>query len=369
MLFRSLAPTVLAVMLLGIIRSMQAFEVELILGTPAGIDVYSTIIYRAMSQQPPLYGVASVMAVAFLALSIPFIVAQQWISQRHGHATVHGKFSGRLHDLGAWKWPLFWLVFLLVLLLTVLPVVMLLMGSFMRLFGHFELESVWTLNNWINALSAPRILNSLYNTLILGFGAAISGTIIFTLLAYVVVRTRYAGRHILDFLTWLPTSMPGIVISLGFLFLFVGTPIFRPLYGSLVVLVIAVLLGTMTVGVQLMRGALMQLSSELEEASMITGASWLYTQWRITLPLLAPAAAAVGLQVFATAVSVVGIVALLGTGTNQPLSILQLIFLDNGRLEPSSVVGILILVLTVGAALLARFMALNAGIAREATGR
>ena len=308
-------------------------------------------------------------SVAFLALSIPFIVAQQWISQRHGHATVHGKFSGRLHDLGAWKWPLFWLVFLLVLLLTVLPVVMLLMGSFMRLFGHFELESVWTLNNWINALSAPRILNSLYNTLILGFGAAISGTIIFTLLAYVVVRTRYAGRHILDFLTWLPTSMPGIVISLGFLFLFVGTPIFRPLYGSLVVLVIAVLLGTMTVGVQLMRGALMQLSSELEEASMITGASWLYTQWRITLPLLAPAAAAVGLQVFATAVSVVGIVALLGTGTNQPLSILQLIFLDNGRLEPSSVVGILILVLTVGAALLARFMALNAGIAREATGR
>src|SRR3546814_11516519 len=54
-----LLPTILAVMLLGIIRSLQAFEIELILGTPAGIDVYSTVIYRAVSQEPPLYGVAS----------------------------------------------------------------------------------------------------------------------------------------------------------------------------------------------------------------------------------------------------------------------------------------------------------------------
>src|SRR3546814_21060680 len=88
------------------------------------------------------------------------------------------------------------------------------------------------------------------------------------------------------------------------LFRSVGTPIFRPLYGTMWVLIIAVLLATMTVGVQIIKGNLIQLSDELEESSKVSGASWLYTFRRITLPLIAPAVIAVGLQVFATAVSV-----------------------------------------------------------------
>lgn len=360
-----LAPTILAVVLLGIIRSMQAFEVELILGTPASIDVYSTIIYRAISQQPPLYGVASVMAMSFLGLLIPFIVLQQWLGQRRGHATVTGKFSARLHDLGRWKWPLFWVMAVMIAIMTVLPIGMLLMGSFMKLFGHFNLPEPWTTNHWVAALGAPRVLSALNNTLLLGAGSAVAGMIVFSLLAYMIVKTRFYGRHVLDFLTWLPTSIPGIVISLGFLFLFVGTPIFRPLYGTMWVLIIAVLLATMTVGVQIIKGALLQLGNELEEASWVAGASWVYTFWHITIPLVAPAMAAVGLQIFATAVSVVGIVALIGTGANQPLSILQLIFLDNGRLEPSSVVGIFVLVLTLAAALLARYAGMKSGIERH----
>src|SRR3546814_9826679 len=101
-----LAPTILAVMLLGIIRSMQDFEIELILGTPAGIDVYSTVIYRAVSQEPPLYGVASVMAMSFLGILVPFIVMQQWLGGRRTRPTVTGKFSARLHALGRWRFPL-----------------------------------------------------------------------------------------------------------------------------------------------------------------------------------------------------------------------------------------------------------------------
>ena len=72
----------------------------------------------------------------------------------------------------------------------------------------------------------------------------------------------------------------------------------------------------------------------------------------------------VALQSFATAVSAVSLIALLGSAHNKPLALLQLEYLDTGLFEPASVVGILIFGLTVGTALLARVIALRAGLGR-----
>ncbi|HEX3304103.1 MAG TPA: ABC transporter permease subunit, partial [Thermomicrobiales bacterium] len=58
-----MAPTILVVTILGIIRSMEAFEIELILGYPAKIDVYSTLIYRQVMQSPPEYGRATALSM------------------------------------------------------------------------------------------------------------------------------------------------------------------------------------------------------------------------------------------------------------------------------------------------------------------
>ena len=117
---------------------------------------------------------------------------------------------------------------------------------------------------------------------------------------------------------------------------------------------IAVVVGSLALGTQIIKTSLMRLGAELEEASSAAGASRFYTFRRIVLPLIAPSVAVIGLEIFATGVSVVGLVALLGTGATQPLSIVQLIYLDSGLFEPASVIGILIMVITVVAALLAR---------------
>src|SRR5690606_37155910 len=100
-------PTIAVVVLLGLIRSMQAFEIELILGKPANIDVYSTIIYRAVGSEPPEHGIASVLSIVFLMTIIPFVVLQQWYAHSHSHASITGKFANRAQDLGALRWPLF----------------------------------------------------------------------------------------------------------------------------------------------------------------------------------------------------------------------------------------------------------------------
>jgi iron(III) transport system permease protein len=360
-----MAPAILVATVLGTIRSLQAFEIELILGAPAKINVVSTLIYRLVYQEPPQYGSATALAMVMVLVLVPFIALQQWLTGRRSHATISGKYSARLLDLGRLRWLLFGLVLALVLAITVLPASLLIMGTFMKIFGFFNLPNPWTIANWTKVLTDPRLAIDFVNTLEIGVGASLLSMVAFSFIAYASVRTKFRGRGLLDFLTWLPSTIPGIVISLGFLWLFLGTSIFRPLYGTILVLVLVAALGSMTVGVQIIKTNMIQLGAELEEASWATGGSWFYTFRRVVLPLVAPSIAVIGLQVFASAVSAVSIVALLGAPTNQPLSLLELNYLTSGDFQPATVVGVLILILTTAAAVAARVVGLRVGLGRQ----
>jgi iron(III) transport system permease protein len=234
----------------------------------------------------------------------------------------------------------------------------------MKVFGIFDLPEPWTLQNWQRVVREPLLLKALVNTLLISFGATAFSVVAFTIIAYISVRTRFVGRRLLDFLTWLPSTVPGIVTSLGLLWLFIGTPLFRPLYGTVWILIIALGLAGMTLGVQLIKASLLQLGQELEEASWASGAGRFTTMWQVLLPLIAPTMAVVALQSFAAAASAVSLVALLGSAHNKPLSLLQLEYLDTGLFEAASVIGVIIFFLTVGAALLARIVSMRAGLGR-----
>jgi iron(III) transport system permease protein len=359
-------PTILVVLLIGLVRAMQAFEVELILGAPRNIDVYSTIIFRSMTQEPPQHGVASALSLTFFLSIIPLVLIQQWYSNRHQYSVVSGKFQHRTQDLGMWKIPIAIMIWALLFMMTVVPFACLLLATFMKLFGMFDMANPWTTDHWVNALSRGDIPRALWNSLRLGFISAITGMVAFTLIAYVTTKTKFRGRKALDFFTWMPTLIPGLVLSLGLLQMFTGVWVFRQFYGTIAVLVLAILISTVTIGTQMIRGGFKALGQELEEAGWAAGGSRFYTFRRVMLPLIAPTVAVIGLEIFATANSAVGIVALLGTGATQPLSILQLVLLDSGKFESGAVVGVVIMTLTIISALLARYIGQKAGLGRHA---
>ncbi len=103
-----MAPTILIVFVLGLIYSIQSFEIEFILGAPKQINVYSTLIYLKVLQEPPQYGQATVLSILALLMLLPLIGIQQWVTHRRNYAIVSGKFSNRILRLGRWRWPLFW---------------------------------------------------------------------------------------------------------------------------------------------------------------------------------------------------------------------------------------------------------------------
>ena len=356
-----MAPVILSVLLLGTMVSLQTFEVEQVLGLPFRFFVFSTTIYDLLVTRVPRYDAATALAVMVLAAMLPLVFAQQWLTRGGRYTTVTGQFQSRVHRLGRWRWPVTCLTVGVVLIVLGVPVLFALLGTFMKLFGFFHVQDPWTLANWQTVLGDELFLRSLHNTLVLSVGTAVAAIVVHALIAYIIVRTGYAGRRLLDLVSWLPFTVPGIILGLALLWLFLGVGFLRPLYGTTALLIIAGVIAGMPLGVQIIRSGLMQLGGELEEASRIAGASWWVTYRRIVLRLMAPTLLAVGMITFVGAARNIGNFALLTTSANRPLSILQLDYVAQRKLEEAVVVACIIMFVSLAGALLARLLGLRGG--------
>lgn len=350
-------PAILVATILGIIRSLEAFEIELILGVPIGLHVFSTKIHSFVTHEPPQFPPATALGTLFLLVLVILVALQRLYLGKKVFTTVTGRgFSSRPTPLGRWRIPICIAVLTLALGITVLPTIFLVLGTFMKLFGFFNIQDPWTLENWRQVLKDPILFRSLKNTVILGFSAAGVGIILSSLIAYVIVKTKFAGRGFLDFISWLPYAIPGILLGMALLWTFLLIHKFVPLHGTMYALVLAMAISGLPLSVQVVRSFLMQLGDELEEASRISGASWLYTYRRILFPLLLPCVIVVGLLEFISAARNISTVVLLATGQTRTMSLLMLDFTAGAELERATVVAVMIVALVVVAALVARFL-------------
>ena len=348
-------PAILVTTILGLIRSLEAFEIELLLGVPIGLHVYSTKIHELVTWEPPQFPPAMALSTVFLVVLLSLVALQRFYIGKKIYTTVTGRgFSVRPTHLGRWRYPAFAAVSLIAVGITLIPTALLVMGTFMKLFGFFNIPDPWTLDNWRQALGDPVLLRSLWNTIAIGLGAGIVGVLFFSFIAYVVVKSRFAGRAILDFLSWLPWSIPGILLGVALLWTFLQTKIFIPIYGTIYLLMIAMVIKSMPFGVQLIKSVLLQLGDDLEEASRICGGGWFYTYRRVIFPLLLPALITVALVGFISAARDISTVVLLGTGKSRTLSLMMLDFAAGAEFEKATVVAVIIVALVVAAALITR---------------
>lgn len=357
-----MTPVLVVVFLLTVIRIFASFETELLLGIPFGFYVFSTKIVDLARQEPPLVNQAAALGSIILVFLLLLIPVQQRLIHRRQFTTVTGQFKPKLVDLGIWKWPATALLTVITLFLTLVPVLSVVGGSFMVRFGFFNLPKTWTMEYWQMSLTDSRLMLALENTLIIAGAAAIVGPIIFSLIAYVLVRTRLPGRRILDGICWLPSAVPGVLAGLGLLWLFLGTPVFRPFYGTLFLLCIASVMGGITLSTQILKANFIQLGNELEEASRMSGAGFLKTYVRIVMPLMAQAMILVFVIKFMFASQNASSIILLATSESRTLALLALDQVAAGYREVASITVIFIMVLTLGLALLARSFGLKVGI-------
>ena len=358
----AMTPVIIVVFLLSVIRIFSSFETELLLGVPWGFYVYATKIVDLARQEPPLVNQAAALGSVILIFLVAFIPIQRRLIARRHFTTVTGQFKPKIIELGVWRWPATIFVGFVVFLLDVVPILSVFGGSFMTRFGFFNLPKTWTTEYWRMALSDPRILQGLQNTLIIAFSAAIFGAFFFSLVGYILVRTKFPGRGILDSICWLPSAIPGVLSGLGLLWMFLGTPFFRPFYGTLFLLVIASVLGGITLATQILKSNFVQLGNELEEASRMSGAGFWRTYFKVVFPLMAQTMVLVAVLKFMFAAQQTSSIILLATSETRTLSLLALDQVAAGYREVASITVIFIMLLTLGVALVARSFGLKVGI-------
>src|SRR4051812_4315342 len=358
-----LTPALVIVFMLAVVRLFESFEIELLLGVPFGFYVYSTKIVELVRQEPPQVAQASALGSVTLLLLLLAAPLQRWLTTRRDYVTVSGRMRPARVDLGRWRWPVFAVVALLAALLVVVPVLAVLVGSFMTRFGFFNLAQPWTLQHWQRTLGDAVFLRSLGNTIVVAGAAALVGPLLFSLVAYVIVRgKRLWGRGLLDLVLWVPSVIPGALAGLGLLWMFLGVPLFHPLYGTIFLLIIASVMGGVTLATQLFKVAFLQLSAELEEAARMSGAGALTAYWRVVLPLIAPTFVLVATLKFLFAANATASIVLLATSETRTLSLVTLDFVAEGLRESAAVITLIITALTAGIALVARALGLNLGL-------
>lgn len=355
-----MAAPITLVFALQLVKIFQSFETELLLGAPWGFYVYSTFIYDLVrNMEPPHYGEASVLASLTLLVIAVVIPVQRWILTRKKYTTITGTYKAGLLDLGAWKWVIFALFAALHFLLTVIQLVSLVLGSFMTRSGYFQIKPVFTLQHWQFVFNDSLFITALKTTLTLAATTAVVSPVLFAVIAYILVRTRWPCRSLLDTIIWGSAAMPGMLAGLGLLMLFLGTPGLTALYGTIWAMLIVVLLQGKVTGVNILKGNLLQIGSDMEEAARASGAGWTRTFFRIWIPLLTPTLILIGTMHFVIAATTTASIILLASRGTITLSILVLQYASpiHGQREAASVVSILIAALAIGLSLMARKIA------------
>ena len=181
------------------------------------------------------------------------------------------------------RWPVSILV-----LIVVLPSLVMIYVSFIT-YVHVPSAKTWellTLDNYITNLSDTRTYRALQNSLFLAVVGATVCMFLAALTAWVTTKTKTVGRGVIEALTFIPWAFPGTALAIGLLWTYVYIPL--PIYGTLWILMIGYVTRFLPYGLRTMTSTIVQLHDDLQQASMVCGASFLTTFRRILLPLLRP---------------------------------------------------------------------------------
>lgn len=245
------------------------------------------------------------LVVVTLFASIAFYAAGKWAVGGKAFAMLpKATRAAETRSLGLLPGALCTLAFAGVIALALLPHTGVILVSFAKEWYRSVLPTQWTLTHYQAALghdlTVPSILNSVKYA---GF-ATVVDVFLGIGIAYVVVRTTFPGRKLLDTFAMLPLAVPGLVLAFGYLAMTQEGRIFaflNPTKDPTALLIIAYSVRRLPYVVRSVVAGLQQTSVTLEEAAQNLGAPPLRALRKITLPLISANLLAGGMLAFAFA--------------------------------------------------------------------
>lgn len=357
-------PAVLSASLLIFADAVGEFAVVYVLGLPVRFNTLSTSLYRAVTTQQG--GVAAVFAGVIMLIGIITLAIDLYMTKEaRRFVTIGGKGAmDRRQSLGRWRIPAFLFTALIFFVSVIVPLSTLILSTVMKLPGRFNADN-FTLKYWLGRgldtvgmqsgiLVSDEFWAAAVNTLRIVGIASLSAGLLGLLVGYVVVRSplrtvSFTIRQI----TFIPFLVPGIAFGAAFMTLFaVQRGPIPALYGTPVILFLALIADQMPFASRSGIAAMTQLGREVEEAGRIAGAGWLRRMGKIILPIQKGALVTGVLLPFISGIKNVSLFVILAVPTTDVLSTFSLRLVDYNYEQAANAVVLTIALTTWGGTML-----------------
>ncbi len=366
--FALLLPGLLAISIFQAITAIENFEVPGVLGLPVNLHVFSTRVFNLVDNigTIPAFGQANAAAVFYLAIALVisfFYLRLVRHSERYSIITGKG-YTPRAVRLGRWRVPALLAAILFLVVTILLPFLVLLYVSLVGYLRQPSWEAIqsFTLKHYEAVFNQPRAARVLVNTLWVTLLTSTTVTVLSFVVAYIVVRTRFRARYALDVLSFVPHSIPGIVLGLALFWLLLQFDALTgaKTFGTVYALVLGFTVLFLAYAVRAMSVAMIQVHPDLENAAKVSGAP----PWRIALrifgPLLMPTLVGIWIYVAMLSVRFISLPLILSQGgNNEVLGVMIWSLWDNGNINAVGAIGIMLMSAMFALALVMRVFGFN----------
>jgi iron(III) transport system permease protein len=342
-----LMPAILVAGIYSFMSSLDSFEVPAVVGLPARIFVLSTLIFFTARQAAPIdYGLSAAYASLFLVITVLLVYIYHRVVRRtEDFATVTGKgYRPRLTRLGRWRYLAVGIFTVYFLLTTGAPLLVLVWSSLLpryRLPSWEALSSV-SLANYRAVLADEGALIAIINTVKLMVITATVTMLLALFISWLIVRSKAGSRWILDAIAFIPHAIPGIVIGLALIFLYLQPPFsYLPIYGTVWIITLGLTTQYLAYSTRVTNAAIIQIHEELEEAARVSGCTRFTTILRVTLPLMMPALVSGWIWVAIHTIRAFSTPLMLASRHNEVIAVRLWDYWDHGEMTTATALGVL----------------------------
>jgi iron(III) transport system permease protein len=277
------------------------------LGTPIMLNFTEYSVFQAYNEltiQGGYREMASVISIVLTGISafVLFLVnryvgLKEYATVRAGAApkSIQKKIDKKINVIVV-------LFLSILVLISIIPHIGTLLMAFTIRPSYGEwIPKGFTLDYMSTALADSRSSLAIANSMVYALLASFAGIFLGASIAYLLVRKKFPGKSILDIISTIPFAIPGIVIGLGYIYMFS-----QPIIGNFrltsiwYILVISYSMRRLPYTVRSSHAVLKQVHKSLEEAATNLGASRIKSFTSITLPLITPGLVAGAVLIFIT---------------------------------------------------------------------
>lgn len=224
------------------------------------------------------FNMASVLSVVLIAPCILIFIIHNYVLKGKGYTTIVGKpTASEPKEMAPGIKITFLLIAIPFAILVLLSFAVILAGAFVKIIG---VDNTFVIDHILNTQSNIAIWNSIKVSLVAGLFGAVVGT----LLAYVIMRGKFRGKHIMEMMALSGFALPGTVIGVGYIIAFNRSPFL--LTGTIWIIILNCVFRFVAVGVEAGISKLHQISIEIEEAAADLGADFITIFIKVILPIM-----------------------------------------------------------------------------------